>query len=1211
MTTVDALQNLYTAMGGTGDVSKVTSIPDMVSNVAVAAENFDPGGQKEIIETIPSPEGSLTYDGTEQTPTWTGYDNTKMTMGGVTSATNVGTYSATFTPKAGYCWQDQTTSAKVVEWSIIVKVVTVPTVTGTAFTYDGTIKGPSITSYNPTDITITGNTATNAGSYTLTMALTDSGNTVWSDETAADKTTSWSIAKMSLASPVQDGILLYTGETLTATFTGYDSEYMTVTGNTASTVGTHTATFTLIDTANTAWADSQASTINVNWTISNVSITIPTVTDTSKTYTGVSQSPTITGLDTGAVDVTGDSATNAGSYTITFALKDKENTHWSDNTTADITASWSIAAKSVTPPTVTDTTKTYDTTEQSPTIASYDPNEITVTGDAATNAGSYTITMALANITNYVWSDTTTADKTTSWTISPKSVTPPTVTGTSFTYDGTAQGPTVSSYDTDEVTVTGDTATNAGSYTLTMALTSTNNYVWSDTTTADKTTSWSIAPISVTVPTVTGTSFTYDGTALGPTVGTFDPDEVTQGGTVSETNAGSYAVTFTLVDSTNTEWSDHTTAAKTVSWAIAKATMAIPAQSGSLTYNGTAQSPTWSNYDNTKQTIGGDTSGTNAGSYSATFTISDTNYMWSDDSTGVKTIPWTIGKATATLSINKNSVSLDSTTLSDTITATVTGDGTLSAVSSDTTVATVSVSSNVATITSVNSTTGSATITFSLSATTNYSAPSDVTASVTASFTPAYPSFANATDAELGQILDDAADGQIDLQQDAGWAVGDVRTISVGSFTDGAGTTHSQQDIDIVITSFDEYMSCGNLMQVDFKDALATSVRMNSTNTNVGGYGSSEMKTTTLPALVSALPSWMQSRMKTFSVLVSKGTASSTIETVTGNKLALRSEVELDDTTASTYKDEGVYVPYYASNDQRKKKGGHLGTYSAWWERSPNVDDLSNWRFVKIDGSANGVNGSGIKYCLAPFCCLGGATPAPTIVSFSSGTDAEIGAMIDAAQAGTIDLQQDGHWAVGDVRTITVGSFTDGAGTTHAQQDIDIVITSFDEYMSCGNVLQFDFKDALTTGARMNSTNTNVGGYGGTDMKTTTLPALVNALPSWLKTRLIEFSVLASAGNKSTTIETVTGNKLALRSEVELDDTTTDTYKDEGVYVPYYASVIERIKKIGHTGSAAAWWERSPRVDRTDRFRAVEDNGHAESGNYAAMQLGVAPFGCL
>lgn len=230
--------------------------------------------------------------------------------------------------------------------------------------------------------------------------------------------------------------------------------------------------------------------------------------------------------------------------------------------------------------------------------------------------------------------------------------------------------------------------------------------------------------------------------------------------------------------------------------------------------------------------------------------------------------------------------------------------------------------------------------------------------------------------------------------------------------------------------------------------------------------------------------------------------------------------------------------------------------------------------------------------------------------SWATGTDSEIVALIQAAHAGTVDLQQDAGWAVGDVRTINISAFTGGGNVSHEAQSVDIVISSFDDYMNCGCVVQFDFKDALEAGNKMNRGITNSGGYGASEMKVTTLPALVNALPSWLKDLLIEFSVLASAGSKSTTIDTVTGNKLALRSEVEIFNSNRYSPVGEGSQIPYYVDTDTRKKKRGHDGEYNYYWLRSPVVNNTTAFCIITVDGGITSGS-ANGTRGVAPFGCI
>jgi hypothetical protein len=164
--------------------------------------------------------------------------------------------------------------------------------------------------------------------------------------------------------------------------------------------------------------------------------------------------------------------------------------------------------------------------------------------------------------------------------------------------------------------------------------------------------------------------------------------------------------------------------------------------------------------------------------------------------------------------------------------------------------------------------------------------------------------------------------------------------------------------------------------------------------------------------------------------------------------------------------------------------------------------------------------------------------------------------------------------------------------------------------MNCGNVLQFDFKDALAAGYRMNVSNTNTGGYGASEMYTTTIPMVVNRLPEYLRGMLIPFNVLASAGNQSAEIVTVQNNLLALRSEVEIFGTNSNSKPGEGTQIPYYQTAANRVKKRGHTGSASSWWERSPRGSNSSNFCYV--NGSGSASYYSASDAnGVAPFGCI
>ena len=147
----------------------------------------------------------------------------------------------------------------------------------------------------------------------------------------------------------------------------------------------------------------------------------------------------------------------------------------------------------------------------------------------------------------------------------------------------------------------------------------------------------------------------------------------------------------------------------------------VPSQSGTITYDGTAKTPTWSNFEENQLTISGDTTGTNAGNYTVTFTPTD-GHQWEDETTTGKTATWTISKAEGSLTLSANTASLDSETTTATVTVT-NPTGEVSVESSDETAATAEISEGTITITRVGA--GSTTVTVTAAASANYNEATD------------------------------------------------------------------------------------------------------------------------------------------------------------------------------------------------------------------------------------------------------------------------------------------------------------------------------------------------------------------------------------------------------------------------------------------------------------------------------------------------------
>ena len=359
-----------------------------------------------------------------------------------------------------------------------------------------------------------------------------------------------------------------------------------------------------------------------------------------------------------------------------------------------------------------------------------------------------------------------------------------------------------------------------------------------------------------------------------------------------------------------------------------KTISAVPSQSGTLTYTGSSQSPTWTGYSTTQLTIGGTTSGTNAGSYTATFTPKS-NYRWADGTTTAKSVSWSIGKAAGSLSISPTSMTLDTTTKSKTITVTRSGNGTISAVSS-TAAATVSVSGNTVTVTGKAN--GSATITISVAAGTNYTAPANKTCAVTVSFLKD-----NFADNDWSAIIAACHSGSVPST----WVVGNSKTMTING---------ANYQVDIIGKNHDTYTAGGKApLTFQLHDCYGETKNMNSSNTNSGGWTSCAMRSTHLPAILALMPTEVQNGIREVSKKASVGGASSTIETVS-DKLFLLSEVEIFGSTSYSAAGEGTQYDYYkAGNSKVKKRSGSAAT---WWERSPYASDSARFCLVYSDGSA-------------------------------------------------------------------------------------------------------------------------------------------------------------------------------------------------------------------------------------------------------------------
>lgn len=192
------------------------------------------------------------------------------------------------------------------------------------------------------------------------------------------------------------------------------------------------------------------------------------------------------------------------------------------------------------------------------------------------------------------------------------------------------------------------------------------------------------------------------------------------------------------------------------------------------------------------------------------------------------------------------------------------------------------------------------------------------------------------------------------------------------------------------------------------------------------------------------------------------------------------------------------------------------------------------------------------------------------------------------------------YFNIGDTKNVTIGSAT---------YVVEIVGFSHDDRADGSGKagLTFGLKDCLNTAYQMNSSDTNDGGWGSCALRATLRGDIWNQLPSDLRGVIKEVTKKTSAGNLSSTINSIS-DTLFLFAEKEIFGSTQYSVNGEGTQYARFTASNTRIKK--RNGSATSWWLRSPHSNVRNGFCALTAQGAAAYG-YASESFGVCFGFCI
>ena len=540
-------------------------------------------------------------------------------ISGQTSGMELGKYKVTLDLLPNYMWTDSTLARAVYTFSINKRLVSIPPADTTKFVYNG--KRQTYNIAKSPDYNVLGNVQAYAGSYEVSVLLTDFSYTTWADSTTEVKTYIFDIAraKVDLPEAVQTSFS-YDGTTKYFAVTE-NSRYEVLPKNaSASEVGVYERTVTLKDTLNYTWSDGSVTDKTITFTIGNGTIDIPVI-PTEYVYNGtqISFVP-----DNKAYVVDNGIQTDAGTYDVVVTLK--AGYIWADNTVEPKTYKVVIKPLVIEKPKFP-STNVYTYNDSIHGVVIPDVDGYTVDGITQTKEpGNYKITVTLRQ--NYVWADGTVSPLNYTYKINRIVVDIPAKCDSIFKFTGSEV--TYPIADTvDYYVVSGNHRTSAGLHYVTVTLSDTLHYIWSDSTIEAKNYEFIIGKSKVPLPVAVIDSFVYDGN-----VKLFDvvanENYVVERINNGAIEIGEYSRKVSLVDTVNFLWADGTVDDKFVVFRILKNIIPSIQVPTNLVYTGDSLTliPLSPAYTVTNNKV------LNAGTYEV-IVIPNAGYTWASDSSSL------------------------------------------------------------------------------------------------------------------------------------------------------------------------------------------------------------------------------------------------------------------------------------------------------------------------------------------------------------------------------------------------------------------------------------------------------------------------------------------------------------------------------------------------------------------------------------------------
>ena len=242
--------------------------------------------------------------------------------------------------------------------------------------------------------------------------------------------------------------------------------------------------------------------------------------------------------------------------------------------------------------------------------------------------------------------------------------------------------------------------------------------------------------------------------------------------------------------------------------------------------------------------------------------------------------------------------------------------------------------------------------------------PKGPTASLTAQNGISYTNGLNGLEADVISLFSAAISNNSDITNETSViyldngdihrkvSIGDQVTLSLNGTNYAFDVIGFNHDTLTNTAAYGEETATGKAgMTLQMHDLFATEYKMNSTNTNSGGWKSSAMRTSTMATMKGYMPAAWQAAIKPVNKASGTGGGSSSGTETVSDSCFLLAEIEIFGSTTYSVSGEGTQYAYYKAGNSKVKYC--LNESDIWWTRSTNPGTSDDFCIVFVTGVAD------------------------------------------------------------------------------------------------------------------------------------------------------------------------------------------------------------------------------------------------------------------